>query len=73
MTVSDGITTQNVGLTSDIYLMSSFVVESEREGNAKAIALQRHSDGVKNIVSADAFGGLAGNRADLAMRLSGVE
>ncbi len=64
---------QNIGLTSDIYLMGSFVVESEREGNAKAITLQRQSDGVKNIVSADAFGGLAGNPADLAMRLPGIE
>lgn len=71
--ISTGTTTQNVGLTSDIYLMGSFVVESEREGNAKAITLQRQSDGVKNIVSADAFGGLAGNPADLAMRIPGVE
>lgn len=67
------ITRQNVGLTSDIYLMGTFVVASEREGNAKAITLQRQSDGLKNIVSADAFGGLAGNPADLAMRLPGVE
>ncbi len=73
VTVSEGITTRNAGLTSDIYLMGSFVVESEREGNAKAITLQRQSDGVKNVVSADAFGGLAGNPADLAMRLPGVE
>ena len=71
--VGDGATTQNVGLTSEIYRMGSFVVESEREGNAKAITLQRQSDGVKNVVSADAFGGLAGNPADLAMRLPGVE
>ena len=73
VTVSGGTTIQPVGLTSEIYLMGSFVVESEREGNAKAITLQRHSDGVKNVVSADAFGGLAGNPADLAMRLPGVE
>jgi len=73
VTVADGITTRHAGLTSDIYILSSFVVESEREGNAKAITLQRQSDGVKNIVSADAFGGLAGNPADLAMRLPGVE
>ncbi len=70
---AQGTTRQNVGLTSDIYLMSSFVVASEREGNAKAITLQRESQGVKNIVSADAFGGLAGNPADLAMRLPGIE
>lgn len=64
---------QNVGLTSDIYQMEKFVIASEREGNAKAITLQRQSEGVKNIVSADAFGGLAGNPADLAIRLPGVE
>jgi len=69
----EATTRQNVGLTSDIYLMGSFVVESEREGNAKAITLQRQSDGVKNIVSADAYGGLAGNPADLVMRLPGIE
>jgi len=69
----ESTTRQNIGLTSDIYLMGSFVVESEREGNAKAITLQRQSDGVKNIVSADAYGGLAGNPADLAMRLPGIE
>ncbi len=72
--VSSGATARrDFGLTADIYKMSSFVVSSEREGNAKAITLQRQSEGVKSIVSADAFGGLAGNPADLAMRLPGVE
>lgn len=64
---------RDVGLTADIYKLSSFVVGSEREGNAKAITLQRRSDGVKSVVSADAFGGLAGNPADLVARLPGVE
>ena len=74
VTVAAGAVTQkNVGLTSDIYKLDTFVVASEREGNAKAITLQRLSDGVKNVVSTDAFGGLAGNPADLAMRLPGVE
>lgn len=68
-----GRTRKDVGLSADIYRLSSFVVGSEREGNAKAITLQRLSDGVKSIVSTDAFGGLAGNPADLAMRLPGVE
>lgn len=63
----------DIGLTSDIYKLGKFVVASEREGNAKAITLQRMSDGVKNVVSADAFGGLAGNPADLAVRLPGIE
>src|SRR4051812_31532732 len=64
---------QDVGLTADIYMLSKFVVAGEREGNAQAITLQRLSAGVKSIVSADAFGGLAGNPADLAIRLPGVE
>ena len=68
-----GTSRQDVGLTADIYTMSKFVVSSEREGNAQAITLQRLSTGVKSIVSADAFGGLAGNPADLVVRLPGVE
>ena len=64
---------QDVGLTSDIYTLNKFVVSGEREGNAQAITLQRLSTGVKSIVSADAFGGLAGYPADLAVRLPGVE
>src|SRR6185295_4853212 len=61
------------GLTADIYTLGRFVVSGEREGNAQAITLQRLSAGVKSIVSADAFGGLAGNPADLAIRLPGIE
>jgi TonB-dependent receptor len=68
-----GVTRKDFGLTADIYRLDKFVVSSEREGNAKAVTLQRLSEGVKSIVSADAFGGLAGNPADLAMRLPGVE
>ncbi len=70
---ASGTVHRDLGLTADIYRMDKFVVASEREGNAKAITLQRLSEGVKSIVSADAFGGLAGNPADLAMRLPGVE
>lgn len=69
----DSTSRKDVGLTSDIYTLSKFVVSGEREGNAQAITLQRFSTGVKSIVSADAFGGLAGNPADLAIRLPGVE
>ncbi|MGH8018843.1 MAG: TonB-dependent receptor [Opitutaceae bacterium] len=70
---ASGITRKNVGLTSDIYRLSEYVITSEREGNAEAITLQRQSVGIKNIVAADAFGGLAGNPADLAIMLPGVE
>lgn len=64
---------RDVGLTSGIYRMSEYVVAGEREGNAQAVTLQRLSSGVKNIVSTDAFGNLAGNPADLLVRLPGIE
>lgn len=64
---------RDVALTADIYKMSSFTVTGEREGNALAITMQRESNGVRNIVSTDAFGALAGNPADLLVRLPGVE
>lgn len=64
---------RDVALTSGVYRMDQFVVAGEREGNAQAVTLQRLSDGVKNIVSTDAFGNLAQNPADLLVRLPGVE
>jgi iron complex outermembrane recepter protein len=64
---------RDVELTSGIYKMDQFVVAGEREGNAQAVTLQRMSDGVKNIVSTDAFGNLAQNPADLLVRLPGIE
>ena len=63
---------RDIRLTAEIYKMEKFTVAGEREGNALAITLQRHSDGVKNVVSADAFGNLAGNPADLLMRMPGI-
>ena len=63
---------RDIGLTAEIYKMEKFTVAGEREGNALAITLQRQSDGVKNVVSADAFGNLAGNPADLLMRMPGI-
>ena len=65
-------THRDVGLTAEIYRLSKFVVSGEREGNAEAITLQKLSAGVRNIVSTDAFGSLAGNPADLLMRMPGV-
>lgn len=74
VTVNAGTSTrQDVALTSDVYTLGEFRVAGEREGNAQAITLQRQSPGVKSIVSADAFGNLAGNPADLLIRLPGVE
>ncbi len=74
VTLSAGGTTRHdIGLTAGIYKMDQFVVAGEREGNAQAVTLQRLSDGVKNIVSTDAFGNLAQNPADLLVRLPGIE
>ena len=64
---------QEVIMTSNVYTLGEVRVSGEREGNAQAITLQRQSPGVKSIVSADAFGNLAGNPADLLIRLPGVE
>jgi hypothetical protein len=74
MTVLAGTANRlDVKLTAQIYALSKFVVSGEREGNAQAVTLQRLSAGVKNVVSTDAFGNLAGNPADLLVRLPGVE
>ncbi|MBL9212463.1 MAG: TonB-dependent receptor [Opitutaceae bacterium] len=74
VTVAAGQPTQReIRLTSQIYAMTKFVVAGEREGNAQAVTLQRLSDGVKNVVSTDAFGNLAQNPADLLVRLPGIE
>ncbi len=73
VTLAAGTVRRDVGLTSQLYAMDKFVVAGEREGNAQAVTLQRVSDGVKNIVSTDAFGNLAQNPADLLVRLPGVE
>ena len=63
---------RDVELTADIYTLSKFVVAGEREGNALAVTLQRQAPNVKNVVSADAFGSLAGNPAELLERITGV-
>jgi iron complex outermembrane receptor protein len=74
VSVQAGATVQrDFALTSGIYKMNPFTVAGEREGNALALTIQRDSQGVKNVVSADAFGALAGNPADLLFRLPGIE
>jgi hypothetical protein len=73
-TVQAGQTSRlDVKMTAQIYVMNQYVVSGEREGNAQAVTLQRVSAGVKNIVSTDSFGNLAGNPADLLVRMPGIE
>ncbi len=63
---------RDFALTSGVYRMSKYVVSSEREGNALALTQQRQADNVKNVISADAFGSLAGNPGDLLQRVPGI-
>ena len=73
LVLQDGETARrDIAMTADIYKMDAFTVASEREGNALAITLQRQAPNVKEVVSADAFGNMAGNPAELLGRLPGV-
>ncbi len=73
VTVAAGQTVERqVGLTADVYTFDPYTVTGQREGNAKAIQLQRQADNVKTVVSTDAFGNPAVNPGELLQRLSGV-
>jgi len=54
-----GTTSHEIGLSSEVYQLSRFVVEGDREGNALAITQQRNAPNVKNVIAADAFGNIA--------------
>jgi TonB-dependent receptor len=70
---SSGTARQDMVMGSDIYVMSEFVVASEREGNAAAIAAQRNATNVQNIITADAFGNMAkSNVGNFLKRLPGL-
>jgi TonB-dependent receptor len=43
----------------EVIKLGTFVVSTEREGNAKAIADQRQAPNIKNVIAADAFGSVA--------------
>jgi hypothetical protein len=51
---------------------TNYSATTEREGSALAITLQRQLPNIRNVVSADAFGALVGNPADLLQRLPGL-
>lgn len=63
---------RDFGLSAEIYKLNAYTVSGEREGNALAITLQRQAPNVKEVVSADAFGNMAGNPAELLGRLPGI-
>ena len=64
---------RDVALTAEIYRLDRFTVAGEREGTAKAEALQRHAPNVKNVVASDTFGNVAdGNIGDLLQHIAGI-
>src|ERR1043166_9396749 len=65
---SERSTTVDITLRSgDTVVMQKIEVTSEREGQARAINLQRASDQIKNIVSADSMGRLPDSSAGEAL------
>ena len=53
--------------------LDTFVVKTERDGNAAAITRQKNALNVENIISTDALGRLANdNPAELLLRLPGI-
>jgi hypothetical protein len=63
----------DIALTSELYVMPQFVVAGQREGNAAAIAEQRYSPNITNIITADAFGDITkANVGNLLRRIPGV-
>jgi TonB-dependent receptor len=68
-----GATRRNFDLTAGIYVLETFTVTGEREGNAAAITAQRNADNLKNIVALDAYGNLPNmNASELAVQLPGI-
>lgn len=64
---------RDVALTSGVYVLDRFVVPGEREGNARAITLQRNAPNVKNVIAADAFGIISDeNIGNFLQRLPGI-
>ncbi len=62
-----------VALTSDLYVMSKYVVAGQREGSAAAISEQRYAPNISNIITADAFGDITkANVGNLLRRIPGV-
>ena len=72
--VSAGSTSNyDVGLSSEVYQLSKFVVEGEREGNALAITQRRNAPNVKDVLSSDAFGNVADlNLGNFLLRMPGM-
>ncbi|WP_438480071.1 TonB-dependent receptor [Oleiharenicola lentus] len=60
-------------LSSDVYKLDKFVVNSEREGNAASITRQRNAPNVKNVVALDAYGNVPNDSiGEVLIRMPGI-
>lgn len=63
----------DIALGSEVVKLGSFVVEGEREGQARALQQKRYAPNIVDVVSADSAGKLPdGNAAEAVRRLPGV-
>lgn len=70
---ADGEVRTDITIGSEVIQLGSFVVEGNREGQARALQQKRNSDYLVDIVSADSAGKLPdGNAAEAVRRLPGV-
>lgn len=74
VTVADGeVAEASLTLGGEVLAMDAFVVEGNREGQARALQLKRTAPNVMDVVSADSIGKLPdGNAAEAVRRLPGV-
>ncbi|MSU51625.1 MAG: TonB-dependent receptor [Opitutus sp.] len=64
---------RDLALSSEVYKLEAFTVEGAREGNARAVSIQRSASNVKNVAATDSFGNIAnGNIGDFLQRLPGL-
>ncbi|MBL9199036.1 MAG: TonB-dependent receptor [Opitutaceae bacterium] len=64
---------RHFALTSAVYQLEAFTVAGVREGNARAVTLQRGASNVKNVAATDTFGNIAnGNIGEFLQRLPGL-
>jgi iron complex outermembrane receptor protein len=62
-----------VELSSKIYQLDAFKVSELREGEAAAIARQRHAENLKQVIATDTFGAVADtNVGNVLLRLPGI-
>ena len=70
---SDAGRAVDIALQADILKLGAFVVEGEREGQARALQQKRTADNIIDVVSSDSAGKLPdGNAAEAVRRLPGV-